>query len=244
VARLDATVPKLLVLKHVAHEPLGTLDPLLRGSGFRIRYVNFGRDVHLRPSLEGYQGLIVLGGPMNVDQADQYPHLRTEIAAIREALRLDVPVLGICLGAQLLAHELGAEVGPNREGKHEYGYYPLHPTEAGRGLIPDGLMVLQSHYHQFGIPAGADLLASTDLYENQAFRYGATAFGLQFHPEASHRSLKRWIERRGERNFADGAHAPERQLADHAKYDTELGRWFTGFLEHWAAPALARSAAA
>jgi GMP synthase (glutamine-hydrolysing) len=163
---------------------------------------------------------------------------------IAKSLKREIPVLGLCLGAQLLAHELGAEVGPHREGKHEYGYYPLHPTEAGQVFIPDGLMVLQSHYHQFGIPAGAELLASTELYENQAFRYGATAFGLQFHPEASYRSLRRWIERRGERNFAGGAHPPERQLADHARYDEALGRWFTGFLENWVAPALVKSAAA
>jgi GMP synthase (glutamine-hydrolysing) len=188
--------------------------------------------------------LVVLGGKYGVPDKDRFTFLKDEMRIIGKALKREIPVLGICLGAQLLAHALGAEVGPHRDGKHEYGYYPLHPTEAGRGLIPKGLTVLQSHYHQFGIPAGADLLASTDLYENQAFRYGATAFGLQFHPEASYRSLKRWIERRGERNLADGAHPPERQLADHAKYDAELGRWFTGFLEHWVAPALAKSAAA
>lgn len=188
--------------------------------------------------------LVVFGGKYGVPDKDRFDFLKEEMRIIGKALKRDIPVLGLCLGAQLLAHELGAAVGPHREGKHEYGYYPLHATEAGRGLIPEGLMVLQSHYHQFGIPAGADHLASTELYRNQAFRYGAMAFGLQFHPEASCRSLKRWIERRGERNFAQGAHPPERQVADHAKYDEELGQWFTGFLGHWVAPALVKSAAA
>ena len=188
--------------------------------------------------------LVVFGGKFGVPDKDRFTFLKDEMRLIGTSLNRGIPVLGICLGAQLLAHELGAEVGPHRQGKHEYGYYPLRPTEAGRALIPEELMVLQSHYHQFGIPAGAELLASSELYENQAFRYGATAFGLQFHPEASYRSLKRWIERRGERNFADGAHSPGRQLADHAKYDEELGRWFSSFLETWVAPALEKSAAA
>jgi len=91
---------KLLVFQHAPSEPLGVLDPMLRRWGFRIRYANFARDPGLRLDLGRYNGLVVLGGPMNVDQAGQYPHLQTEIAAIREALRLDVPVLGICLGAQ------------------------------------------------------------------------------------------------------------------------------------------------
>jgi GMP synthase (glutamine-hydrolysing) len=188
--------------------------------------------------------LVVFGGKYGVPDKHRFTFLKDEMRLIGRSLKREIPVLGICLGAQLIAHELGAEVGPHRQGKHEYGYYPLRPTQAGRDLIPEGLMVLQSHYHQFSIPAGAELLASSALYENQAFRYGPTAFGLQFHPEASYRSLKRWIERRGERNFADGAHLPERQLADHKKYDEELGRWFTGFLGNWIAPALVKSTAA
>ena len=96
-------MPKLLVLQHVAHEILGTLDPLLRSYGFRNRYVNFDREPEAQPTLDGYHGLAVLGGPMNVDQTDRYPHLATEIEVIHQALEREVPVLGICLGAQLVA---------------------------------------------------------------------------------------------------------------------------------------------
>ena len=78
---------KLLVFQHVASEPLGHLDPLLRASGFRIRYVNFGREAQAQPDIRRYDGLVVLGGPMNVDQVEQFPHLTTEIALIREAVR-------------------------------------------------------------------------------------------------------------------------------------------------------------
>jgi GMP synthase (glutamine-hydrolysing) len=188
--------------------------------------------------------LAVLGGKYGVPDKDIYPFLKEEMRLIRAGLKRDIPVLGICLGAQLLAHELGAAVGPHPEAVQEYGYYRLIPTAEGRALIPENLMALQSHYHQFGIPAGAMRLAHTELYENQAFRFGANAFGLQFHPEASRGSLERWITRRGERNFAKGAHPPERQLADYAKYDESLGRWFEEFLKKWIAPALEKSKAA
>jgi GMP synthase (glutamine-hydrolysing) len=106
--------PKILVFQHVPYEPLGTLDPLLKEAGFRIRYVNFGRDPHQRPSLDKYEALIVLGGPMNAHQIDTYPNLATEVDVVREAVDSGMSVLGICLGAQLLAKALGGRVPRNR----------------------------------------------------------------------------------------------------------------------------------
>src|SRR5204863_9872367 len=114
---------KLLVLQHVAHELLGTLNPLLKRSGFRIRYVNFARHPDAQPSLDGYNWLVVLGGPMSVNDADRLPHLTTEMRLIEEALRRNIPVLGICLGAQLIAKTLGADVYPNKE--KEIGWYDV-----------------------------------------------------------------------------------------------------------------------
>ena len=101
---------KLLVLQHVAHELLGTLNPLLKAAGFRLRYVNFARHPEAEPSLDGYHGLVVLGGPMSVNDTDHLPHLITEMKLIEAAMRRNLPVLGICLGAQLIAKTLGAAV--------------------------------------------------------------------------------------------------------------------------------------
>ena len=117
---------KLLVFQHVAFELLGTLHPLLKRRGFRIRYVNFQRDPDAQPVVDRYNGLVVLGGPMNCDQVRRFPHLLTEVAAIQRAIELGMPVLGICLGAQLLARALGARVRPNKE--KEIGWFPLSPT--------------------------------------------------------------------------------------------------------------------
>jgi len=115
--------PKILVFQHVPHEPLGTLDPLLKESGFRIRYVNFGRNPDVRPTLDKYAAIIVLGGPMNVDQIENYPNLITEVDVLREAIDQDMSVLGICLGAQLLAKALDGSVhrNPHQSGRHSSG---------------------------------------------------------------------------------------------------------------------------
>jgi anthranilate/para-aminobenzoate synthase component II len=110
-------VKRLLVFQHVAHEILGTLDPLLKRAGFRIRYVNFSRQPDAQPSLDGYDGLIILGGPMSVNDSDRLPHLGTEMHLIEQAMKRDLPLMGICLGAQLIAKALGAAVYPNREKK-------------------------------------------------------------------------------------------------------------------------------
>ncbi len=189
-------MPRLLVFQHVAHEILGTLDPVLKDSGFRIKYVNFERHPHFVPGLEGYDGLIVLGGPMNVDEVDKYPFLEREVHSIRKALGSGMPVLGICLGSQLIAKALGARVYKNEE--KEIGWYDLSPTGAG-GRDPlishfSGTeKIFQWHGDTFDIPPGAELLASSPLCRNQAFRYGENVYGLQFHLEVDEPMVERWL---------------------------------------------------
>ncbi len=189
---------RLLVFQHVAAEPLGTLDPLIRRRGHRIRFVNFERDPGAQPSIDRYRGLVVLGGPMNVEDQDRRPHLRTELRVIEQALRQGKPVLGICLGAQLLAHVLGAPV--RRHERPEIGWYDLHLTDAGQadpmlGKLAPRTPVFQWHGYTFDLPAGAVQLARTDTCEQQAFRWGENAYGLQFHPEVDEPLIERWLEK-------------------------------------------------
>ncbi|HAC79112.1 MAG TPA: GMP synthase [Deltaproteobacteria bacterium] len=187
---------KLLVCQHVAHELLGTLDPMVRAQGFRVRYVNFGRNPDEQPNLEGYAGLILLGGPMNVGQADTHPHIHTEKALVRRALELQIPVLGICLGAQIIAAELGANVGPARQ--KEIGWSDISLTEAGRQDVllrhfRETERIFQWHSDTFSLPSGATLLARGDECENQAFRFGDRIYGLQFHLEVDQPMIERWL---------------------------------------------------
>ena len=189
-------MPKLLVFQHVAHEILGTLDPLLRNSGIRIRYVNFGRSNYEIPDLNNYDGLIVLGGHMNVDQIEEYPYLVPEIEAIGEAIKLDIPILGICLGSQLLAKALGGEVSKNKT--KEIGWYDVKATEEGLkdplfSNFKDVEKLFQWHGDTFSIPDGAVKLATSENCSNQAFRYGDKVYGLQFHLEVDEPMIQRWL---------------------------------------------------
>ena len=231
---------KLLVFQHSAREPLGVFDPMLRRAGFRIRYVNFSRQPDQRPDVSRYNGLVVLGGPMNVDEIDRYPHLSTEIEAIRVALARGIPILGICLGAQLLAAALGANVRPNSV--REIGWYRLHPTAAAQGDALcrhlDGSAVFQWHAYTFDLPPGAVHLASTPTCPNQAFRFGDRAYGLQFHLEADAHLIQRWLnvpEYRAEAQDAGPEHHLEhilRNTHEHAPHAVTLSqRVFGEFIE-------------
>lgn len=187
---------RLLVFQHVPYEILGNLDPLLRAAGFRIRYVNFGRQPELCPDISRYHGLIVLGGPMNCDQHDRHPHLLTEIEVIQQSIEEGKPVLGICLGAQLIARALGARVTRNKT--REIGWYELNPTEAGRddplfSHFENSQMIFQWHGDTFEIPHGAAHLATSPDCRNQAFRYGDNVYGLQFHLEVDEPMIQRWL---------------------------------------------------
>ncbi len=187
---------KVLVFQHVAAEPLGTLDPMLRDRGHRIRYVNFSRDPDAQPDVSRYQALIVLGGPMMPDQGGQYPHLFTEMRCIEEALKREIPVLGICLGAQLLAFTLGAGVRPARG--WEIGWYELSPTtQAAADPLFCNLVqphpVFQWHGYTFDLPQDSIHLARSELCRHQAFRHGQNAYGFQFHLELDERLINRWL---------------------------------------------------
>lgn len=187
---------KILVFQHVSSEPLGVLDQQLREHRCRIRFINFSRDPAAQPDVSRYNGLIVLGGPMNTDALDRYPNLLTEMEGIREAISCGMPVLGICLGAQLIAEALGARVGRNPV--KEIGWYAVTPTDAGRedplfAHFNGTEQIFQWHGDSFELPTGATLLASSQRCANQAFRYGENVYALQFHLEVDSQLIERWI---------------------------------------------------
>ena len=195
-SRYAFVMPRLLVFQHVAAEPLGTLDPLIRARGHRIRFHNFERHPNAQPSVDRYRGLIVLGGPMNVEDQAHRPHLKTELLAIEQMLSQGKPVLGICLGAQLLAHVLGAPV--RRHECPEIGWYDLELTKTGRsdpvlGALGSRSPVFQWHGRTFDLPSGAAQLARTQTCEQQAFRWGENAYGFQFHLETDAALIERWL---------------------------------------------------
>lgn len=188
---------KLLVFQHVPLEPLGTLNRQFKDAGFRIRYVNFDRMPATKIDPARYHGLVVLGGPMAADDVDRYPFLNHEKDVIRRAVDLGLPVLGICLGAQLIAAAFG---GRNlRRGAPEFGWVEVRPTEAGRsdrliGHFSDVERVYQWHSDTFTLPQSAVHLAESDHCALQAFCLNDHVYGFQFHLEADRGLINRWVE--------------------------------------------------
>jgi GMP synthase (glutamine-hydrolysing) len=186
---------KILVFQHVPVEPLGTLNRQFKQAGFRIRYVNFDREPGGRVDVERYHGLVVLGGPMAADQFDRYPHLIYERELIHEAAMLGRPVLGICLGAQLIAATFGGRT--LRGAAPEYGWVRVRPTAAGKDdpLIAhfgESERVYQWHSDTFSLPHAAVHLAESDGCRLQAFRLYDHVYGFQFHLEADRGLIERW----------------------------------------------------
>lgn len=188
---------KIIVFQHVAHEILGTLNPLLKSEKFRVRYINFHRTPEIRPTIDKYNGLVILGGHMGVYEAERYKHIKVEMELIEQALKKQIPILGICLGAQILAHVLGANVRKHTE--KEIGWCDVHLTAEGK---KDRLLehfkphekIFQMHGDTFDIPKTAVHLAKSQICEGQAFCYKDKAYGLQFHLEVDGPMIKRWLK--------------------------------------------------
>ncbi len=187
---------KALAIRHVAFEDLGMLEERLTRRGFDIRYCEAGVDDFATLDPVADDLLVVLGGPIGADETESYPFLAPEIRFIERRLAAIRPVLGICLGAQLMARALGARVYPGPA--KEVGWAPLALTAAGaasalRHLAPEKTSVLHWHGDTFDLPNGADLLASTAVCRNQAVAIGSHALALQFHAEVTAKGLERWF---------------------------------------------------
>ncbi|PPG40599.1 glutamine amidotransferase [Pseudoclavibacter sp. RFBA6] len=186
--------PTALVVRHVVFEDLGLLREVLTERGYGIRYLEAGQDEITAGELLAADLVVVLGGPIGVGDADRYPFLAPEIAAVRARIEANRPTLGVCLGAQLMAAAMGADVAPT--GRVEIGFSPLTLTAVGAGSVLGGLRdvpVLHWHGDQFEIPAGADRLAETPGFPNQAFAAGPNLLGLQFHLEVDPHMVETWL---------------------------------------------------
>jgi GMP synthase-like glutamine amidotransferase len=180
-------------LQHAAFEGLGSIEPWLQEAGYEISYTRFFESAVL-PQLEAIDGLIAMGGPMSVNDEVQFPWLVPEKAFIRSAVHARKPVLGVCLGAQLIASALGARVYTNP--CKEIGWFPVKAAGATGETpfrvfrFPDAVEVFHWHGETFDLPVGAVHLAASAGCRNQGFQFGPSAIGLQFHLETTPESLK------------------------------------------------------
>jgi GMP synthase (glutamine-hydrolysing) len=185
----SSAMMSVIILQHAPSEAPGTILEALARASIAFEIVHTGHGQQPVPSEIGAaQGLIVMGGPMGVYETEAHPYLRDELALLELALARDVPVLGVCLGSQLLAAALGARVYPS--GHKELGWHGVHlkPAAASCPLfagLPERFDALHWHGDAFDLPRSARSLAASELTEHQAFAYGAHAFGLLFHLEAT-----------------------------------------------------------
>ena len=183
----------------------------------------------LPETMEGIGAAVIYGGGQEIYQTDLYPYLAGEHAFARRAVAADVPLLGLCLGAQCIAYAHGAEVAHRPDGAYEFGYYELTPTEAGRDLFPTPPVMPQWHWHGSAVPEGAEVLASSPLFPNQAFRLGS-AWGFQFHPEVTPDLMRHWQGLEAAPWGKPGAQTRAEQDALMARHDADIDRWFNAFL--------------
>lgn len=222
---------KILTIIHKETTVPGVVGSKLVALGYEldIRAPIFGES--LPDNLEDYAAALMFGGPMSVN--DDEPYLQKEMDWIAHVLAANLPYLGICLGAQLLAKVLGAKVSPHADALEEIGYYSVRATAAGSDLFPPVLNVYQWHKEGFDLPEGAVLLAEGDDFPNQAFRWGDRTYGVQFHPEMTPDMVDFWS--------TDGAHliGPSNsqsrsvQLQNHGQHSPQVDRWLEVFLKNW-----------
>ena len=182
----------LLAIRHVPFEDLGSFEPLLAQAGYRIRYVEAPTADFAALAKESCDLLVVLGGPIGVNDGADFPFIAPELKFVEARLQSGAPILGICLGSQFMAKALGASV--QRMGSVEIGWSALQLTDAGRASPLKHLTSPVFHWHgeAYDLPAGARSLASTQLTPCQGFAWGKAALAMQFHPEVTATGLEQW----------------------------------------------------
>ena len=211
------------VIRHVAFEDLGSFATPLEEAGFRLAYCDVGRDDLDALDPVSPELMIILGGPIGVYEEARYPFLETEIGIIGRRLESGRPLMGICLGAQLIARAAGGRV--YRADRPEVGFSPITLTDAGRisclAAFENDPVTLHWHGDTFTLPAGATRLALTAACENQAFSLGPRVIGFQFHPEIDASRIEQWLIGHSVELTAAGMDVPQLR-AEAARYRSRL----------------------
>ena len=187
----------ILFIKHIDIEGPGTLEGVLETKGITFTTVDVSKGESLPQDLKEFKAIVILGGPMNVYEEDKYPFLRSEDLLIKEALTRGIPLMGLCLGAQLIAKATGASVSKGKE--KEIGWFNVSLTKQGlEDPLFNGLgkefEVFQWHGDTFAIPDNGVHLAYSKACTNQVFRYNENVYGLQFHLEVTKEMVREWLD--------------------------------------------------
>ena len=223
---------KILLVVHQATSNPGRVARQLRALGYGLDIRRPFAGQALPTSMDGHDGAVIFGGPMSAND-DHLDFVRTEIDWIETVLASGKPYLGICLGAQMMVRTLGGQVELHPAELVEIGYHPIKPTGPGRAIFDKPMCVYQWHKEGFDLPKGAELLASGERFDNQAFKYGDAAYGIQFHPEVTNGMMMRWLTNASHMLEFPGAQAHADQVRARRRHDGETIRWLQNFLRSW-----------
>jgi GMP synthase (glutamine-hydrolysing) len=223
---------------YIVHNPAWTdtrVADVLRAAGLEVEFRCHAAGDPLPDSASGYRGVVLGGGPHSVYQTGEYPYLAREIDWTRRTVEQGTPTFGICAGAQIMAAAFGGEVAGRADGLAEFGFYPLEVTPAGSAVFGGLRQVFQTHYEGCTrLPPGAERLAGSAHFANQAFRLGERAVGVQFHPDARLDMIPRWYaENSASYRSRPGAQDLEQQLRLGPQCEAAIQAWLEGFVRRW-----------
>jgi len=228
---------RILIVVHQERSTPGRVGRLLAQRGYELDIRRPPLGERLPETLENYAGVVVFGGPMSANDDDSIEGIAHELEWIKVPLMEKVPFLGLCLGGQLLARHLGAEVKYHPQEHAEIGYYPIEATKLGQMKFGDWpSCVYQWHREGFDVPHGGKLLATgPGAFPNQAFSYGETAIGLQFHPEVTLAMVHRWTVLAAKRFSLPGVRPRHSHFSDRLVHDQAVEDWLNRLLDRWLA---------
>ena len=223
----------ILIILHRSCGNTGKVENLLiqRGYQLDIRCILEGDSL---PKPDNYSAVIVFGGVMSANDYRVLQGIREEINWIPSVIAAQIPYLGICLGAQLLARALGAGVDRKSDFSAEIGFHHVRPTQQSNSILPkQGLQFYQWHLEGFSIPSNCQRLAESDNFSNQAFMLNPKTIGLQFHPEATREMIDCWVQREPENLRLEGAQSYKTQVKLYRECDDSVTLWLENFLDNW-----------
>ena len=231
------TKQPVLMLTHVTPRDVGEIAVIVAALGHPVEVRRLHKGDELPENIDDYAGFVSFGGPASAND-EHIDYIRAELDWMPRVMAAGKPLLGVCLGAQILARSLGAGVAPHAQGLYEFGYYPVTPVGGSGELQMDAtLQVCHRHGEGFELPAGAVHLATRESFPNQAFRYGAANFALQFHPEVNDAVLDAWLNHKPppEDLARNGAQSAAEQARHHVSHQQSMHAWLRKFLTYWQA---------
>ena len=224
---------KILCISHHKEVELGLLENFFLDNDFKLDVQKPLYNSEIINNFDNYSGIVILGGAMNVNDTKEFPGLKKELKFIKHLVYKDIPTIGICLGAQMIAKSQGSLVNPHKKKLVEIGYKDIY-NKSGR-IIFDNFPKKVFHWHSegFDLPQNAEIVATNNTFKVQAFCLKDNIYGFQFHPEVIESMILSWNIKSAHMLNKSGATSTKNQLEEHKKYSDSVKVWFIGFLKSW-----------